>query len=38
MSALQNRIWPPKPSDIVDNEAAGRYIPPEDIVAARGVV
>lgn len=38
LNAVQNGVWPPAPSDVVDNEAAGRYSPPEDIVAARGVV
>ncbi len=38
MSAVQNRVWPPDPSDIVDNEAAGRYRPPEEIMAGRGMI
>lgn len=37
-AAVQAGIWPPVPSDVVDNEAAGRFHRPEDLLAARGAV
>ncbi|MDT0166052.1 hypothetical protein Q9R32_10825 [Actinotalea sp. AC32] len=36
--ALRAGVWPPDPSDVEDNEASGRYCPPEDLLGARGVV
>ncbi|NTW41903.1 MAG: hypothetical protein HGA44_18815 [Cellulomonadaceae bacterium] len=38
LTAARSGSWPPAPDDVVDNEAAGVYLPPEDLLSARAVV
>lgn len=38
LAAARLRTWPPDPDDVVDNETAGVYLPPEQLLGARGVV